>query len=140
MGDRIALMKEGRLEQYDTPANILYHPKDEFVEGFVGADRALKGLQLLKVKDVMIRDLVTVTPEDTAQTARERLAQTAGDTLPVVSGSGTFDGWVSAANLPETGAVSDFIQQSSVKTEENAVLNEALSLMLSSRFTWARWA
>ena len=38
MGDRIALMKEGRLVQYDTPASILYRPQDEFVEGFVGAD------------------------------------------------------------------------------------------------------
>lgn len=42
MGDKIALMKEGRLVQYDTPVNLLYRPKNEFVENFVGADRAIK--------------------------------------------------------------------------------------------------
>ena len=42
MGDKIALMNEGRLVQYDTPANLLHRPKNEFVENFVGADRAIK--------------------------------------------------------------------------------------------------
>jgi len=42
MGDKIALMNEGRLVQYDTPADLLHRPKNEFVENFVGADRAIK--------------------------------------------------------------------------------------------------
>ena len=42
MGDKIALMNEGQLVQYDTPANLLHRPKNEFVENFVGADRAIK--------------------------------------------------------------------------------------------------
>jgi len=42
MGDKIALMKDGRLVQYDTPANLLYRPKNQFVENFVGADQAIK--------------------------------------------------------------------------------------------------
>ena len=134
MGDRIALMKDGKLVQYDTPANILYHPKDEFVEGFVGADRALKGLQLLRVKDVLNRDVLTVTPDDTSETVRQRLKEAAGDSLAVVNESGKFTGWVTAAELAGRAIVKDFMQASSIATDENAVLNEALSLMLSSRF------
>ena len=42
IGDKIALMKEGQLVQYDTPFNLLYKPKNEFVENFVGADEAIK--------------------------------------------------------------------------------------------------
>ena len=42
MGDKVALMKDGRLVQYDTPVNLLYKPKNEFVKNFVGADRAIK--------------------------------------------------------------------------------------------------
>src|SRR6266568_8922080 len=42
MGDRIAILKEGSLIQYDTPEAILIAPVDTFVEAFVGADRALK--------------------------------------------------------------------------------------------------
>jgi osmoprotectant transport system ATP-binding protein len=49
MGTRIAIMRAGKLVQYDTPEIILAHPADPFVESFVGADRALKRLSLLAV-------------------------------------------------------------------------------------------
>ncbi len=53
MGDRIAILREGgKLEQYATPAEILMSPATEFVEDFVGADRALKRLALLRVSDI----------------------------------------------------------------------------------------
>jgi osmoprotectant transport system ATP-binding protein len=49
MGTRIAIMRAGKLVQYDTPEVILARPADPFVESFVGADRALKRLSLLGV-------------------------------------------------------------------------------------------
>ena len=53
MGDRIAVMREGgRVAQYATPAELLMAPADEFVEDFVGADRALKRLALMRVGDI----------------------------------------------------------------------------------------
>ena len=51
MGTRIAIMRAGRLVQYDTPQAILARPADAFVESFVGTDRALKRLSLLTVSD-----------------------------------------------------------------------------------------
>jgi osmoprotectant transport system ATP-binding protein len=53
MGDRIAIMKDGALVQYDTPEAILAAPADTFVEAFVGADRALKRLALIPASDAM---------------------------------------------------------------------------------------
>jgi osmoprotectant transport system ATP-binding protein len=47
MGDRIAILRAGRLVQYGTPEAILAHPADAFVEEFVGSDRVLKRLSLL---------------------------------------------------------------------------------------------
>jgi osmoprotectant transport system ATP-binding protein len=53
MGDRIAIMKQGGvLAQYATPAELLMAPADEFVQDFVGADRALKRLALMRVRDI----------------------------------------------------------------------------------------
>jgi osmoprotectant transport system ATP-binding protein len=53
IGDRIAVMREGgRVEQYATPAELLMAPATEFVEDFVGADRALKRLALMRVADI----------------------------------------------------------------------------------------
>ncbi len=53
MGDRIAILKAGgHLAQYATPAELLMAPADNFVEDFVGADRALKRLALMRVRDI----------------------------------------------------------------------------------------
>ena len=53
MGDRVAvLQKGGVLAQYATPAELLMSPANDFVEDFVGADRALKRLALLRVRDI----------------------------------------------------------------------------------------
>jgi osmoprotectant transport system ATP-binding protein len=55
IGDRIAVLKEGGvLAQYATPAELLMRPANEFVEDFVGADRALKRLALERVGDVAL--------------------------------------------------------------------------------------
>ena len=53
MGDRIAIMRDGALVQYDTPEAILARPADGFVESFVGSDRALKRLALVRARDVV---------------------------------------------------------------------------------------
>ena len=49
MGDRIAILRDGALVQYDTPEAILARPADAFVESFVGTDRALKRIALMGV-------------------------------------------------------------------------------------------
>lgn len=51
LGDRIAIMREGRIVQYDTPDAILSRPADDFVSNFVGVDRAIKRLSLFSVAD-----------------------------------------------------------------------------------------
>jgi osmoprotectant transport system ATP-binding protein len=53
IGDRIAILKQGGvLAQYDTPENILGNPASEFVASFVGADRFLKRLSLMRVGEM----------------------------------------------------------------------------------------
>ena len=53
MGDRIAILREGKVVQYDTPEAILARPANAFVEEFVGQDRALKRLSLYTVESRM---------------------------------------------------------------------------------------
>lgn len=36
MGDRIVVMKDGFIQQIDTPMNLYEHPKNKFVAGFIG--------------------------------------------------------------------------------------------------------
>ncbi|WP_247827980.1 ABC transporter ATP-binding protein [Arthrobacter antioxidans] len=37
MGDRVAVLKDGILQQVDTPRNLYEHPKNVFVAGFIGS-------------------------------------------------------------------------------------------------------
>ena len=53
MGDRIALFRAGRLEQFDTPDHVLAHPANGFISDFVGTDRTLKRLRLLHVRNAI---------------------------------------------------------------------------------------
>ncbi|MBM7044881.1 ABC transporter ATP-binding protein [Rhizobium lusitanum] len=62
MGDRIAIMRDGGLLQYDTPEAILARPANEFVESFLGPDRAIKRLSLIAVASVM----APPAPQDSA--------------------------------------------------------------------------
>jgi len=57
LGDRIAIMRSGRIVQYDTPDAVLSHPADAFVENFVGIDRALMRLSLFTVGEAMTAEL-----------------------------------------------------------------------------------
>ena len=49
LGDRVAVMRTGKLVQYAPPGELLAHPADDFVAQFVGTDRGLKRLALLTV-------------------------------------------------------------------------------------------
>ena len=54
LADRIAVMREGRVLQYDTPLNVIMNPADEFVANLVGADDTMRRLSLVSADAVMI--------------------------------------------------------------------------------------
>jgi osmoprotectant transport system ATP-binding protein len=101
MGDKIAILREGgRLAQYDSPANILTDPADEFVAEFVGADRALKRLGLSTLADVQLQSsnggssAGTVTRATTVRDALSKLLAEGGNPLTVVDDEGNEIGVV----------------------------------------------
>jgi len=133
MGDKIALMNQGRLVQFDTPANLLYRPRNEFVKDFVGTDRALKGLQLIRVREVMTGSPPTVKPDEKMEAARVRMEREEIDWMAVVSDDGELLGWVDNIEPGKGEVVRQVMKSSGVTATVDMVLNEALSLMLSSR-------
>ncbi len=75
MASHIAIFREGRLVQYDSPNDILARPVDAFIAEFVGSDRTLKRLRLVKVADAMMRDPPRVRAEDTLDTASKLMEE-----------------------------------------------------------------
>ncbi len=85
LASRIAVFRDGRLVQQDTPDNLLAHPANSFIADFVGSDRTLKRLRLLSVSDAMMHDPPKVRGEDTLETAA-RLMEEHGHTSVVMVG------------------------------------------------------
>ncbi|WP_257348812.1 ABC transporter ATP-binding protein [Pseudalkalibacillus decolorationis] len=52
MADKIVLLRGGEIMQFDTPSEMLAHPKNDFVVQFFGKDRAIRSLSLHTVKDL----------------------------------------------------------------------------------------
>jgi osmoprotectant transport system ATP-binding protein len=100
MGDRVAVMKVGgHLAQFATPAELLMAPTDEFVEDFVGADRALKRLSLLRVADI---DLWEAPLAYVGQSTAEVRAKLDGAEVPhalLVDSDRRPLGWLSERDL-----------------------------------------
>lgn len=53
LGDRLLIMREGRIVQYDTPFHILTHPANSFIHELMGADDIVRQLSLLRVETAM---------------------------------------------------------------------------------------
>lgn len=69
MSDRIAVMNDGRIEQYSTPADLYAKPQTAFVASFIGTMNRIDGVY----KDGLIlpgTDAVGVRPEDVAFSAQ----------------------------------------------------------------------
>src|SRR3546814_11903049 len=75
MGDKVALFRDGRLEQFDSPDNVLAHPANEFVADCVRLHRPLKRLPLARAAAVLARAAPRLTPSDTLDTAARILRE-----------------------------------------------------------------
>jgi multiple sugar transport system ATP-binding protein len=69
LAHRIAVMRDGKLQQFDTPANVYHRPANTFVAGFVGSP----SMNFVDEGDVT----VGVRPEDVELSATEQAGWTA---------------------------------------------------------------
>lgn len=58
LADRICMMDDGKIIQYDTPEMILKHPANEFVSQFVGKNRIWESPEFIRIQDIMTEEMV----------------------------------------------------------------------------------
>jgi osmoprotectant transport system ATP-binding protein len=137
MGDRIAIMAQGgKLEQYDTPAQILGSPATPFVAEFVGADRGLKRLTVTAIDIADLDHPPVVAPTDSLAEARRAMQEAGSHWAVVVGPDGDLGGWVGTASAAGTGVVSDAAQRMPAWVPEGASLKQAFSEMLQHDAGW----
>ncbi len=84
VADKICIMKNGKILQYDTPENILKNPVDDYVSNFVGKNRIWASPEFIKVRDIMIERPITTTKNSTIIQCMEKMRQNKIDSLPII--------------------------------------------------------
>ncbi len=134
MGDLVAVFQTGGiLAQFGTPLDILAAPASDFVARFVGQDRGLKRLSLLRVSDVETRPAATAKPGDSAPDARTRAAADPMRYLLLVDDANRPIGWIAHDDIPTDGTLTAAMANPvSPQLDRRTTLKDALSMMLDA--------
>ncbi len=92
LADKIVIMRDGRIVQYDTPFNILSHPANQFVRDLIGADDIVRQLSLIRVESAMeplppgddLNGYPTIACDDNLRRALSTLLGSAAPALTVL--------------------------------------------------------
>ena len=138
MGDRVAVLREGgHLAQYATPAELLMAPADDFVEDFVGADRALKRLALMRVGDIDLWQAPLAFPGQATSEVRAKLDGAEVPHALVIDGERRPLGWLSDADLRAETVPQRPDTSPEPVLERDDVMRDALSDLLQAETRYA---
>ncbi|OBS08163.1 quaternary amine ABC transporter ATP-binding protein [Acidihalobacter prosperus] len=91
LGNRIAIMRDGRLIQVGTPEDIIARPADDYVSAFVeGADRT----QVLTAEQIMRQPTTTGHPKDSPRTLLRKMERSGFGGLVVVDNGRQVQGYI----------------------------------------------
>jgi len=129
MGDKICLLKDGHLVQFDSPEEMLVNPRNEFVSAFVGGDRTLKRLNLFTITRAMERNPPIISEEDSLKAALSQSSERGVDHLIVADREGILLGMVDCREMPGDGQrrVKEFMKPTRAFLPSHASLKDGLS-------------
>jgi osmoprotectant transport system ATP-binding protein len=121
------------VEQYAPPEEILREPASRFVEEFVGAERGLKRLALIKVADIDVDQGPVISPGDDPELARNVIRELGVGWASVIE-DGELLGWVDEGMLEGTSRVADATpRRFSAYVSADDSLRQALDSIVTSR-------
>ena len=134
MADRIAILNIGAVvEQYASPEVILRDPASDFVQEFIGEERGLKRLALIKVSAIEIEEGPVVEPGIPVEQAKQIIERYGFGWTSVVE-DGRLLGWVDDQALEGHRSVAEAeIRRFSAAVTAESSLREALDSIVSSR-------
>ncbi len=137
MGDKVAIFRDGKLEQFASPDDVLAHPGNNFIADFVGGDRTLKRLRLVRVGEAMDAVAPTVKAQDALDKAKSLMDQHALESLVLVGSNGRPAGVVYESVAGDRRGICGE-HHSGLKTTVNVAedLRTAVSLMFTHDVTW----
>lgn len=136
LANRIAIMSEGRVVQFDTPENILKNPANSFVEDLLGEDRLLQARpDKTTVGEVMLNTAITITTEKSIQEALRLMREKRVDTLLVTDNQDVLKGFIDIESINKnrglTASVGDILKHEVFYVKQSALLRNTLQRILN---------
>jgi len=105
IADKICIMNDGKILQYDTPEMILKNPIDDFVKAFVGEKRIWSQPELIKAQDIMISNPITAPAEMSLLRAVEVMRIKKVDSIMVTDSKHKLLGILSVSVLKKSDGI-----------------------------------
>lgn len=99
IADKICIMSQGEIIQYDTPENILKNPKNDFVSEFIGRNRIWSSPEFIRAKDIMIDNPITCFKNASLLSCMEKMRSSKVDSLMVIDKSNYLLGIVTGKQI-----------------------------------------
>ena len=139
IADKIAIMDGGKILQYDTPENILKHPKNDFVRNFVGSDRIWTSPELIKVEDIMIKNIITGKEDFSVFYCLTKMKISKVDSLLIVDDNKKLKGVLYASTLTdkeyESKKARDFIENDILVAKIGDSIVDILKIIKSNKIS-----
>ena len=135
LGDRIAIMNAGRLEQYDSPAAILAKPASDLVVDLLGPDRGLKRLSVTPIDLSALERPPVVHADDSLADARGML-DSRWTRVIVLDRDGKPVGELDRDRADGDGRVGDRARPLDAIIPADRTLYDAFSQMLIHQANW----
>jgi osmoprotectant transport system ATP-binding protein len=136
MGDKVAIFRGGQLEQFGAPDDVLAHPANEFVADFVGGDRELKRMRLIRIGQALNDHAPTVSSGDSLTTAEQKMNQTGLDIAVVVDADNRPEGYVERRDTGGDGTCADEQHPIPTPVKLKQDLRTAVSRMFTYDLDW----
>lgn len=135
LGDNVAIMRDGKVIQIDTPENMSANPADDYVKRFIdSADKT----RVLSVKHIMITPSCLVREKDSAINAIREMRQNSVSSAYAVDSKMRFKGVITIDSAiranKENLNLFDFIISNTLTTTEDTLINDVLPLAVEANF------
>ena len=134
LGDKVAIIKEGNLIQYNDVEKIIKYPANEFVESLLGKDKNVKALSLKKTKDYIVKEGYLVVDEsESRDQIKELILQHQLESAFVLDSKKHLKGrYFIEPSVEDEGKFRIIFNHYPYIAERHSNLNEILSKMLEA--------
>jgi glycine betaine/proline transport system ATP-binding protein len=135
VGDRVAIMRDGKVIQIDTPEGMITQPANDYVRDFIeGADKS----KVMSVRQVMITPSCIVKTSDGANRAIVEMRSNNVSSAYIVNEKMEFKGMLTlegAIQARDTkGKISEYFSDDVITINTDATIGDAMPLAVNAKY------